>query len=262
MKQYLFLISAFLLSLFLNAQEKVKVLYTGDPITNSYNFEKFKFTHQIFADAFFRTSLHKDLTSTEMAEIVETVRQRISESNFIKFEINLENSPKATLIFSIEPKTKDGAILIMTTNFDSETKKYGTNNDNNFVRYYFIKGNKIVYWKDLFSSEKETNLIKENNKSDLIELYMNDEVSENDAKIKTLIEEIINNSNSTKIENLYAKLYLQEYYLLTDKFELASKTQEDLQKYFEEYSNSEIPSNYSIISKMAKCELEIMNMIN
>lgn len=245
----------------INAQEKFKVYYTGESKTNSYNFDKYIFTHNFFADAFYRTDLYKQLGSLEMAEVIETVRQRISPENAIKFVFPQKTGLNAELIFSIEEETKDGPLIILSTNFNQDSRKYTKEDENHLVRWYFIKNDLVIYRKNLFNKENEEKFIKENKKDDLIELYLFDEIINNNSKVEVLINEIFTDKNSTDIQKLYAYLYQQEYYLSINKFDLAEKANLDLNEFYNKNEGKSIDKNYLLVKNMANSEFEIMKLL-
>ncbi len=250
-----------IISISLNAQKKFNVYYTGEGKSNSYNFDKFVFVHNLFADAFYRTDLYKQLNSEEMAQIIETVRQRISKDNTIKFVFPQSEKPDAELVFSIVPETKNGPIVILSTNFDQESRKFTEEDKNHLVRWYFIRNNLIIYRKNLFNKADEEKFIKEKEKGDLVELYMFDEIIENDSKVKPLIDEILADNNSTDIQKLYAYLYNQEYYHSIINSDLAKKANTELNEFYNKNEEKSILKSYLLIKKMANSELEIMTLI-
>lgn len=246
----------------MNAQKKFKVYYTGETKLNTYNFDKFIFVHNLFADAFYRTDLNKQLNSEEMAQIIETVRQRISQENKIKFDFPQSEKPNAELVFSIVSETKDGPIIILSTNFDQDTRKFTKEDNNHLVRWYFIKNNLVIYRKNLFNKEDEEKFIKEKEKGDLVELYMFDEIAENNSKVKPLIDEILADKNSTDVQKLYAYLYKQEYYFSIGKSDLAKEANTELNSFYNKNEEKSIPKSYLLIKNMANSEFEIMTLIN
>lgn len=245
----------------MNAQKKFNVYYTGESKLNTYNFDKFVFVHNLFADAFYRTDLYKQLSSEEMAQIIETVRQRISKDNTIKFVFPQSEKPDAELVFSVVPETKDGPIVVLSTNFDQESRKFTEDDKNHLVRWYFIRNNLIIYRKNLFNKKDEEKFIKEKEKSDLVELYMFDEIIENDSNVKPLIDEILADKNSTDIQKLYAYLYNQEYYHSIGNSDLAKKANTELNDFYNKNEEKSIPKSYLLIKNMANSEFEIMTLI-
>lgn len=246
----------------MNAQKKFNVYYTGEVKSNTYNFDKFIFVHNFCSDAFYRTDLYKQLTSVEMAGIIETVRQRISPDNRIKFEFPQSEKPDAVLLFVIEPVTKDGPILILSTNFDQEIRKFTEDDKNHLVRWYFIRDKLTIYRKNLFNKQDEEKLIRKGEKGDLVELYMFDEVPENDSKVKPLIDEILADKDATDIEKLNAYYYNQEYYLSIGKFDLAKEANTELNNFYNKNEEISIPKRYLLVKNIANSEFEIMRLIN
>lgn len=251
-----------LMSINISAQKKYNVFYTGDSKLNTYNFDKFVLVHNLFADAFYRTDLYKQLSSEEMAEIIKTVGQKISKDNSIKFVFPQSEKPDAELIFSIVPETKDGSIIILSTNFNQDSRKFTKEDKNHMVRWYFIRNNLIIYRKNLFSKEDEEKFINDKEKGELVELYMFDEITENNSKIKPLIDEILADKNSTDIQKLYAYLYNQEYYCSIGNTELAKKANIELNNFYNLNEEKSIPKSYILIKNMANSEYEIMTIIN
>ncbi|MGK4567881.1 hypothetical protein [Flavobacterium sp. 3HN19-14] len=256
----LFLLTA-VVSLSMNAQKKFNVYYTDETKSNNYNFDKFIFVHNFFADAFYRTDLNKQLSSEEMAQVIETVRQRISKDNKIKFVFPQSEKPDAELLFSIVPETKDGPIIVLSTNFDQNSRKFNEEDKNHLVRWYFIRNNLIIYRKNLFSKDDEKKFIKEKEKGELVELYMFDEITENDSKVKPLIDEILSDEKSTDVQKLQAYLYNQEYYFSIGQSDLAQKANTELNDFYDKNQEITIPKNYLLLKKMANSEFEIMTLI-
>ncbi len=247
---------------FMTSQEKFKVYYTDESKTNTNNFDKFIFAHNFFADAFYRTDLYKQLSSTDMAEIIETIRQKITPENAIKFEFPQNDKTIGQLIFHIEKETKDGPVLIMSTNFDQNNRKFNKKEDNHLVRWYFIKNNLIVYRKNLFNNEDEEKFIKEKENGELVELYLFDEILNNNTKVEKLINEIFSDKDSTEIQKLYAYLYQQEYYLSINRLDLAEKSNTELNEFYNKNEGKGITKNYLLVKNMANSEFEIMKLIN
>ncbi len=150
------------------------------------------------------------------------------------------------------------------TNFDSEKRKFTKKLDEkkSLVRWYFVKEGKLVYRKDkdLYSvkleEEKKTKPIYE-----LIDFYLFDDNQENDEKVVELIKDVINSESSSKIDVLYAKLYLGEFNLMNGNFEEAEKSLIELKGYFNRHKDNGITNQYSLIIEMAETELELMRRI-
>jgi len=244
-------------------QDKIQIKYKNKVSVNAYGLSEFYFVHQIFADAFFMTDLYKQLDYEEMAKILKTVLFKIDNENKVTVTIKQDKGPDAKLVFFIKEGTKNGTLLALMTNFHSEKRKFTEELDEkkSIVRWYFIKGEKLVYRQDLYSEKIEKEKMGQVPHK-LIDYYLFDDNLENDSKVQELIDGILNNEKSDKIEVLYAKLYLGELYLLKSEIDNAEKEVSGLNEYFEKYKDSGIPSEYSLITSMAKTELELMKRMN
>ncbi len=259
-KQVLILIVLLgLMSSNLIGQDKIKIISDNENSINHYKINDFYFVHQIFADAFFLTDLYQQLDYDEMSYILKSVLNKIDEEHKVTVLVKQSKGPDAKLVFFVKEGTKDGNILVLMTNFNSDKRKFTKKIDdqNSIVRWYFIRGNKLVYRKDLYSEKKEKDK-KEEEPHLLIDYYLFDDNIENDTKIEELISQVINNEKSDKIEVLYAKLYLGELYLLNSKIEKAETQVISLKEYFEKYKDKGVPHQYSLITTMATTELELM----
>lgn len=263
MKKILLLSVLFLMSYTAFAQDKIKIRVTKQDSTNIYGINKFYFVHQLFANAFFMTDLYKQLDINEMLNIINTALYRTDKENFVGVLIKQKEGPKATLIFSIYENTKIGTVLVLRTNFHVKERIFTEEPDekNSLVRWYIIKGEKLVYRKDLYSEETEKQ-IKEEAPHKLIDYYLFDDNFENDSKVLGLINEILINENADKTEVLYAKLYLGEFYLLNNEIDKAQKEIVGLKEYFDKYKNNGIKPEYSMIVNMAETEFELMKKMN
>jgi len=244
-------------------QDRIKILTENKDSVNFYGISEFYFVHQVFADAFIMTDLYKQLDYDEMAKILKTVLFKVDNKNKVTVTIAQVKGPEAKLVFFVKEGTKDGTILAMMTNFHSKKRKFTKKLDeqNSIVRWYFIKGDKLVYRKDLYSEKLEKEK-KQGKAYQLIDFYLFDNNKENDSNVKGLIDNILNNNSSSKIDVLYAKLYLGEYYLLNDDIENAGKSVSELKEYFKKYKDNGIPHQYSLITNMGETELELMKRMN
>lgn len=261
------ILTTFFLTVFLSlnsyGQDKIQIKSDNKDSVNAYGISEFYFVHQVFADAFFLTGLYKQLDYNEMARILKTVLFKIDQENKVVVTIKQKQGPDARLVFFVKEGTKDGTILVLMTNFHAEKQIFTNEPDekNSIVRWYFVKGNKLVYRLDLYSKKTEKEKMGKE-PHELIDYYLFDDNLDNDSKVKGLIDDILNGTHSDKIEILYAKLYLGEFYLLNSEIDKAEKEVSGLIEYFEKYKDNGIPSQYSLVSDMAKTELEMMKRIN
>lgn len=253
------LILLFIISYNSFGQEKIIIDSDSKAYNNHYNLSEFYFVHNIFADAFFMTDLYKQLDYDEMTLILKEVLYKISSENNVLVTVKQETGADAKLLFYTIEGTKDGTILVLMTNFHGVERVFTEQVDENksITRWYFVRDDKIVYRKNIFSEELEKEKLSQNSYS-IIGYYLFDDKVENDNKILGLIENVLNDNDSDEISKLYAKLYLGQYYLMNLDFENASKQIKLLKQYFENHKDKGIPSQYSLIVEMGETELEIM----
>jgi hypothetical protein len=261
MKKY-FLVMAFFLGVFsVNSygQNRIEIFSENKNSVNYYNISEFYFVHQIFADAFYMTSLHKQLNYNEMSFILKTVLYKLDKDNKVNVVIKNSDYPGATLVFFIKEETENGILLGMLTTYNTKKGKFTKklHEENSLARWYYIKGDKLVYRKDLYSKELEKER-EDESKHQLVNFYLFDDNQENDNKIKPLIDNILSDTSSSKIDILYAKLYLGEYHLLNNDLENAIKSLEELKKFYNENENKGITPNYLFIVNLAETEIEMM----
>lgn len=241
------------------SQEKIQIEVENKSAKNHFDLIDFYFTHQVFADAFFMTDLYKQLDYEEMVNILNAVKNGVTNKGKVTVTISQKDSPSAKLDFFTKEHPEKGNTFIMMTNFNNTSREFEEemNDKESVVRWYYIRENKLVYRKDEFSKAVEKKK-KQGDPHDLIDFYLFDDNGKNDEKVKGLIDKLLE-SEESKIEQLYGRLYLGEYWLREGNFEKAEEAVRDLKSYFE--SEDEIPRGYSLIIKMATTELELMKRI-
>jgi len=239
-----------------NAQEKFKIERENEASTHELGISKFYFVHQTFADSFFMMNIQDELNYDEMAQILKSIYHGVTLKDVVRIEYQNTKPVKGKAAYFVKEDPKKGYIFIMLTNFNNDTREFDKKPDpkDQLARWYFIKGDKLVYRNDLYSKEKEE-AAKNGDPHELIGLYLFDEVVENDALVKPLLDELL--ASDTFAENkLYGYLYLSEYYLLNNNIGGAEKAINDMKKLFE--TDMSIDRNYELIVKMGTAELEIM----
>ena len=240
-------------------QQKIRIEAEQSDANYLSKIGDFYFVHHTFADAFFMTDLYKQLSYDQMVMILKAVNGGVTQKDKVTIIVDQESEPEARLVFFIKNHPENGETLIMMTNFNTQTRKFTANLDaeNSLTRWYFIRGDKLVYRKDLFSKSEERKK-KKQAPHKLIDYYLLDDNRENDAKVKPLIDDLIKSDANSK-EILYGKLYLGEYWLQKGDMEKAGQSVEDLADYFN--SQSDIPKGFKLIVDMATAEFEILKRI-
>ena len=81
---------------------------------------------------------------------------------------------------------------------------------------------------------------------------------DNDAKIKPLIDDILNAEDEGR-DYYFAQIYQIQYHLMNNEVEKAGEALKTLETYFD--LNMEIPRNQKIFLLMVKAEYEVMARI-
>lgn len=260
MKKTILTTLAILLSIYSsNSQEKFKIYRENETSSHELGIDKFYFVHHTFADSFFMTNLNKQLSYDEMTLILKNIYDGVTLTD--KVNVNYEQVEPTTgkLSYSIGEHNVNGEIFIMLSNFNNSTRKFDANVDskNQLARWYFLRGNKLVYRKDLYSKELEEEK-KKGKLFEIVDLYMFDDKSENDELVKPLIDNLLS-KESSNINRFYGYIYLSEYYLIKGNLKKSEKAIKNLTKLFKQ--QTDIPRTYAFIVDMATTELEIMKRI-
>jgi len=253
------LIIAFIISLNTLAQEKVMAYSENKKTENAFNLDEFYFTHQLFSEAVYMTRLNKELTIDEIFYMLYSVLYKVDLENDVYIEIDRPGQNAAKFNFSVVESPK-ARVLLMQTNFDADTSTFVEEiSDSTWMRFYVMSGDMLIHNNDLYSPKAEEEA-KNGNTYTLIGFYMFDDKKDNDDKIKPLIDNILNDPKSDKIDLLYTKLYLGEYYLMKSDLVAAEKEVNSLKEFFKQHKGNGIPENYAVLTDMAETELRLMQI--
>lgn len=242
------------------SQEKIEIENKARTRSIDLGVDEFYFIHHIFADAFFMTNLSSDVDTSDIEKIVKEVQPKLSESHPVIVKIKRKEKPDAWLEFSVLRKD-EGKILMMKTNYLQKSKSFTSDLDNKnlFARMYFIKGEKLVYRKDLYSKEEEETRKKESQHT-LAEYYLFNDRVEDDTLVLGLLDPIIASDSSSNLDKLYAMLYYTEYYLSVGNFSEADKKLSELNTFYND-NKDKIPSAYELIVRLAGIEVYLNHKI-
>ena len=243
----------------IQAQDNYEIFRENKQSTHQLGIDKFYFVHQTFADSFFMTELYKQLSYDDMALILKQVYDGVTEKEKVNVQYQINELSDARIAYLFNRHKKNGKTFIMLTNFSNATRKFEPkpNPKDQLARWYFIRGEKLVYRKDLYSKEKELEK-KKGEPFEIIDYYLFDDNTENDKLVKPLIDQLLA-SNESAVNKLYAYLYLSEYHLSNGDIDNSEKAITALEKLYNE--SADIPRSYSLIVNMGKTEHEIMKRI-
>jgi len=258
--KYLLSIIFILLLSKINAQEKFKITRENQSSQHELGINKYSFVHQVCPDSFFMTELYKDFDYDEMALILQEVYDGVTLTDKVQVNFNKVKPAPAKITYSVQNSSTKGQIFVMFTNFSNATRQFEKKLDPNdqLARWYFLKNDRLVYRKDLFTKETEQLKLKSKRKSDIIKYYIFDDNPDNDDKIKLLIDEILE-SDENGPDNYFAQIYQIQYFLMNGQPQEAEKALNYLEDYF--FLNTNIPRNQKIYLNMVKAEYEVMNRI-
>lgn len=257
-KLTLLIIIAFL-GISINAQEKEKFKIIRENQTSKHEFgiNKYSFIHHLCPDSFFMTELYHDLDYEEMTLILKNIYNGVTSKEKVRVLYEQVKPTTAKIAYWVKDDTEKGKMFIMLTNFNNATRMFDEKPDPNdqLARWYFIRKDKLIYRKDLYSPELEKIKLKSEDKHDIIKYYLFDDNSDNDHLIKPLIDELLSSSKNI-LSKYFAQIYLVQYYLMNNQIDSAEIALMKLDFYFNTNSN-ELPYK-KIYLQMVSAEYEVM----
>ncbi|MFC7357083.1 hypothetical protein ACFQO1_05250 [Jejudonia soesokkakensis] len=242
----------------INAQDKFKITRENKTSEHELGINKYSFIHHLCPDSFFMTELYKNYDYEEMTSILREVYDGVTYKDKVQVNFKEVKPAPAKITYSIKEIEDKEKIFIMFTNFSNATRQFEKKPDpkDQLARWYFLKNDRLIYRKDLFTPETEELKLKSDRKSDIIKYYIFDDNSDNDSQIKPMIDEILA-SDDNGPDNYFTQIYQIQYYLMNGQIQEAEKALHSLEDYF--YLNTEIPRNQKIYLNMVKAEFEVMN---
>jgi hypothetical protein len=196
----------------INFQGKAQV---NRVMTNSENLKEvnylksddFYLTHYLYIDLFLRENLLLDATKEEVVSVLSLIKKHSNAENPLEIVINKTNDIKYKITVVLIKNEKE-EILALYTNWNPVLKKFEEKiTDDSYTRWYFLNDKKFTYRKDM-SKEKDYQSMK---KSSLANVYLFDELDENDSEIENLFKS--KNSSDDIEEDLYFELVMLKYFI-------------------------------------------------
>jgi hypothetical protein len=245
----------------LRADEKVTLKYNNKTEENRMGLGEFYFIHQLFADAFFMTPVGREPDTADIEKALKGIYWHLGENEPVEVTIKRKEKPDARYEFLITKDKAGGQLLVMRTNYVQKGKTYTSElgKEENFVRFYLIKGKKLVYHKDVYSKEEEEKRRQERALS-VIEYYLFDDNNENDTKVPEMLKAFFDNppketSKAVTIDFLYNYLYKMEWEQLQRDYVSAENTLKTLWQYYESHQTD--LKGYKLIVDLATMELAL-----
>lgn len=241
----------------INAQDKFKIIRENQTSEHEFGINKYSFIHHICPDSFFMTELYHDLDFEEMALILRNIYNGVTSKEKVQILYEQVKPASAKITYFVKDDLEKGKMFIMWTNFNNATRMFDEKPDPNdqLVRWYFIRKDRLIYRKDLYSSELEEIKLKSDDKHDIIKYYLFDDNSENDHLIEPLIDKLLSSSENI-LSKYFAQIYLVQNYLMNSQIENAESALMRLDYYFE--TNKENLTEKKIYLLMVSSEYEVM----
>ncbi len=259
MHKRIFIISLlFLLSTIGYAQsDKIKIKSENLNESNYLKSDNFYLTHYLYIDLFLRENLFPEASPEDVSSIITALKKYVSVEN--KLDIEIEKSGKRNYLirFAILKKDDGTELLIAFTNWSTKEKIFEKEikmENDSYTRWYFLNGNKMTYRKDMSSENDYSKMTK----SDVVNAYLFDELSENDTKIKSTLDEILNESDLNVSDNIMANLVLLKYQIFQRENDNVIKQTEYLNKLFENNQSETNIRGLEMAFDATKFQIELM----
>jgi hypothetical protein len=194
--------------------QKYKITISDNKNLLSKEYDDYNCIHNLYFDIFCTLDL-TNITLNEKIKIINIINSYLKGDYKIDLYIKKYKFNKDLKISLYEPyvMAKDGYNnILLITNYDLQNKKVINENEskeNVYAKIYEIKNSLFVEMYSIFDEKKEKEYKDKNNKNSLADLYLFDEIQDNDLTIEDLLkQDIIEND-----QNLFSYFTLVEYFL-------------------------------------------------
>ncbi|RBW54132.1 hypothetical protein DS884_18190 [Tenacibaculum sp. E3R01] len=212
--------------------EKINIKTDHLTEVNYLKMDDFYLTHYLYIDLFLRENLFPEANTEDVSSIIKALKKYVSIENKLEIEIEKPGKRSYLIRFAILKKDDGTELLIAFTNWSVKKKKFEKEikiENNSYTRWYFLNGNKMTYRKDM-SNQNDYSTTK---KSDLANAYLFDELSDNDTKIKSTLDELLNKSDLSISDKIMGNLLLLKYLIFKKNNENVTKQVKYLNQLFE-----------------------------
>jgi hypothetical protein len=230
--------------------EKIKIKTDHLSESNYLKMDDFYLTHYLYIDLF------PEATSEEVSSILKALKKYVSVENKLDIEIEKPGKRNYLIRFSILKKDDGTELLIAFTNWSTKRKVFEKEikiENDSYTRWYFLNGNKMTYRKDM------SNHYSSMTKSDLANAYLFDELPENDIKIKSTIDEVLNQSDLGLSDKIMANLILLKYQISQKDNDNVVGQVEYLSTLFESNTSESNLRGLESAFNATKFQIELMN---
>ncbi|WP_299338976.1 hypothetical protein [uncultured Psychroserpens sp.] len=205
--------------------EQIKIKSDNLTESNYLKIDEFYLTHYLYIDLFLRENLFPEASPEDVSSILSALMKYVSVDNKLDIEIEKPGNRNYLIRFAILKKDDGTELLIAFTNWSTKKKEFEKDikiENDSYTRWYFLNGNKMTYRKDMSSENDYSSM----NKSDLANAYLFDELPENDAEVKSALDEFLKASDLDISDEIMANLLLLKYQIFKkDKGKVAKQTE-------------------------------------
>ena len=237
--------------------DKIKIKTENLKESNYLKADDFYLTHYLYIDLFLRENLFPEASPEDVSSILKALKKYVSVENKLDIEIEKPGKRNYLIRFAILKKDDGTELLIAFTNWSTKEKIFEEEikmENDSYTRWYFINGNKMTYRKDMSNENDYSNMTK----SDLANAYLFDELSDNDTKIKSTLDEILNQSDLNISDNIMANLILLKYQMFQRDNDNVIKQTKYLNKLFENNKAESNMRGLEMAFDATKFQIELM----
>jgi hypothetical protein len=237
--------------------DKIKIKSEHLNESNYLKADDFYLTHHLYIDLFLRENLFPEASSADVSSIIKAIKKYVTADTPLEIEIEKTGKRNYKIKVAILKKDDGTELLIVFTNWSTQKrvfeKEIKTKNDS-YTRWYMLNGSKMTYRKDISSQNDYSTM----DKTDIVNAYLFDELTENDNKIKSTIDEILNENDLSISNNLMANLMLLKYQILQRDTESVMKQAKYLNELFETHKSETNLKGLKMAFYATQFQIELM----
>ncbi|MGX1927763.1 hypothetical protein [Flagellimonas sp. 2504JD4-2] len=236
---------------------KIKIKSDNLEETNYLKMDDFYLTHYLYIDLFLRENLFPEASPKDVSKILRAIKKYVSVENKLTIEIEKPGESKYLIRFAIFKKDDGTELFIAFTNWNAKKKFFEKEikiENDSYTRWYFLNGDKMTYRKDMSNQNDYSNMTR----SDLANAYLFDELSENDTKIKGLIDEVLTDGDATVSDNIMANLILLKNFIFKRENEKVASQTNYLTELFEKHKSDPSIRGLKVAFDATKFQIELM----
>ena len=255
------IIALLLLAIFTNfgfaQSDKINIKTEHLTEANYLKMDDFYLTHYLYVDLFLRENLFPEASPEDVSSILKALKKHVSVENKLDVEIEKLEKRNYLIRFVILKKDDGTELLIAFTNWSVEKREFEKEikmENDSYTRWYFLNGNKMTYRKDMSDQNDYSSM----NKSNLANAYLFDELTENDSKIESTIDEFLNQTDLSVSDKIMANLILLKYHIFKKENGNVTRQTEHLNELFEQNKSESNLRGLQMAFDATKYQIQLM----